>query len=75
MWKFQGEVACGPAEERGEVVEPARSHRELSRLQLARTSHPVPACRGTGQAQSLGAQVTLLEPCQPPHLSTWAQVQ
>lgn len=29
-------------------------------------------CRGTGQTQSLRAQVPLLEPCQPRHLSTWA---
>lgn len=42
MWKFQGEVACGPGEEEGEeVAEPARSPPELSRLQLARASHPV----------------------------------
>lgn len=32
------------------------------------------ACGGTGRTQSLGAQVPLLEPCQPRHLSIWAQV-
>lgn len=41
MWKFQGEVACGAEEEREEVVQPAPSHQQQSRLQLARASHPV----------------------------------
>lgn len=33
------------------------------------------SCWGTGQTQSLRAQVPFLKLCQPRHLSTWAQAQ
>lgn len=66
----------GPRREREEAVQPARESpgAEQASARKGKPSCPPVGALG-GQAQSLGAQVTLLEPCQPPHLSPWAQVQ
>lgn len=74
MWKFQGEVACGAEEEREEVAQPARSHWQGAGFtSQGQTSPPVRLRGHPADTASWGPGPPLLEPCQPQHLSAWAQ--
>lgn len=69
MWKFQGEVVCGAEEEREEVVQSAQGVSGNGAGFSSQGQTILSTCQGP---KSFRAQVPLLEPCQPRHLSTWA---
>ena len=72
MWKFQGEVACGAEEEeRRRFSLPGVTGKEQASVRKGKPSCPL---AGTPGGHSLsGPRSPLLEPCQPQHLSAWAQ--
>lgn len=70
--EIPGEVACG-AEERGGVVQPARSH--WQEQASARKDKPSCPCAGAlgGHSLSFQGPGPLAQACQPWHLPAWAQ--